>query len=126
MLPKNRFRNVNGLRVEVKTDGNAYVVTLISRELLGIMNYMVNTIKALIQDKGQEWVTLEIPLRNMISDIDRAEHSIQFDVDGSNNSVKLVAVLFGIYSHNQTEGNFEVFLRKINLLFNTSSQNKLN
>ena len=117
MLPKNRFRNVNGLRVEVKTDGNAYVVTLISRELLGIMNYMVNTIKALIQDKGQEWVTWEIPLRNMISDIDRAENSIQFDVDGSNNSVKLVAVLFGIYSHNQTEGNFEVFLRKIEVSF---------
>ena len=49
MLVKRLYKKSNGIRVLVKTDGNSYVLGLLVKESMSLMNYI-----ALIQDNTKE------------------------------------------------------------------------
>lgn len=115
-LVKKMFRESNGIRITVKSDGNNYILSLSIREDVGSLDYIVIQKQALIQDKSQDWATLEIPLSNMILDPRERKISKFLDLEIAN-GIKIVTVSVGIYSYEQAEGPFEICIKKIEVAF---------
>ncbi|OMJ95651.1 hypothetical protein SteCoe_897 [Stentor coeruleus] len=111
MLVQKTFRKYNGLRIEVKTDGNQYVLGLIVKQNMSQMNYV-----GLIEDKSLNWVTLELPLSNFVFDDNIERNSVNYDFELFS-GIKLCGISLGIYSHDQKQGKFEVNLKSIKMIY---------
>lgn len=112
MLVQKTFRNYNGIRIEVKTDGNQYVLGLVVKQNMSQTNYVVKNIKGLIEDNSLDWVTLELPLSNFVFDDEKEKSSVSYDAELLN-GIKLWGITLGIYSHDQKQGKFEVNLKSV-------------
>lgn len=112
MLVRKTFKNYNGIRIEVKTDGNQYVLGLVVKQNMSQTNYVVKNIKGLIEDNSLDWVTLELPLSNFVFDDEKERSSVNYDAELLN-GIKLWGVTLGIYSYDQKQGKFEVNLKSV-------------
>lgn len=110
-LPVSTFKHVNGLRLTCKTDGNPYLLYLIVAEPFSSSYYY-----SVVSDKSKDWVTLELPLCNMVSEISDFHQPRKLYLD-SETTLKLLAVKFGIYSADQTEGEFQASLKELKLIY---------
>jgi hypothetical protein len=100
----------------VKTDGNQYNLSIYCIFSMTLLSYSVRSKKALVQDPGGEWVTLEIPFSNFVSDLGKKNTSVSY-INGDLNRVKVEAVSFSIRSHNQKEGNFQVLVKSVEAIY---------
>jgi hypothetical protein len=109
-LIKRRFAPYNGVRVEVKTDGQLYFFSLTTTCMIESMTFF-----AYIEDKSKDWVTLELPL----SAFQNAEEPYSESMHGLDelDEHKLKAVKFGITSPSQTEVEFKAALRRVELVY---------
>jgi hypothetical protein len=116
MLVRKMYRGMNGIRIRVKTDGNQYVLGLTCRLNMSYMQYVVWNTQALVQDQSKEWVNLELPIDNLVSDEGKNNTAVNYDTELSG-GIRINAVSLGIYSHDQKEGTFEMRLAKIEAIY---------
>mmetsp|Transcript_957 Transcript_957/g.2320 ORF Transcript_957/g.2320 Transcript_957/m.2320 type:complete len:258 (+) Transcript_957:650-1423(+) len=109
-LTKRKLWPYNGIRVQVKTDGNVYHLDLVTTTI----NEM-STFFAYIEDRSKDWVTLELPF-HAFQNSDEA-YDLQSSGLDEPQIYKLKQIVFGITSPDQTNIEFKAALRRIELIY---------
>lgn len=61
-------------------------------------------------------MTLELPFNNFVSDMEKQNTIIKLDY-GYMDKIKVDAVTFGLYSHEQKEGSFELKIKSVEAIY---------